>query len=440
MSSASGEGATNPNRPAARTAEGGTDRAAAPRGEKAHGRPSGGRSATRGQRGGQRADSRGGNRGEPRTESADSQDGARTGRRRRRRGRPSETADEVKKPTAVGMLADRALAFPDEHDWDLDAPGDEAASKIPRGPSPFDPPTAPLDTDGDDVSQSVDPDKALPEGLLRTVVGVRIAGRIVDFDAGNAEVQLGDDVVVETDRGLTIGKVAYPPMRRVDKGSFRQLLRKVDRTDAKQLQRNQAREDEAMAFCKAAIREHDLPMKLVRVEHQHTANKAVFFFTAENRVDFRDLVKDLARELRSRIEMRQIGVRDGSKHTGGIGSCGNTLCCSSWLQDFDPVSIRMAKDQNLVLNPTKVSGQCGRLKCCLAYEEELYKEARRQLPKMGRPVSTPEGRGTVCELDIPRMLVTVRRDDGTTRTYPANLLSHVAPSETMPLKAQRKEH
>jgi cell fate regulator YaaT (PSP1 superfamily) len=166
-------------------------------------------------------------------------------------------------------------------------------------------------------------------------------------------------------------------------------------------------------------------MKLIRVEYLHGGNKALFFFAAEHRVDFRDLVKDLAQRLHTRIVMRQVGVRDEAKMTGGIGSCGHTLCCATWMHKFEPVSIRMAKDQNLVLNPQKVSGQCGRLKCCLTYEQAQYQDARKEMPKHGRMVNTPDGEGKVQDMDILRRMVSVSFEDGTVRSYPADRLHPV---------------
>ncbi|MFH1130380.1 MAG: regulatory iron-sulfur-containing complex subunit RicT [Pseudomonadota bacterium] len=289
----------------------------------------------------------------------------------------------------------------------------------------LDPPTSQNDPDGEDVFIELDAEAQALEGTLKNVAMVRLGGQLVDFDAGDVPFSKDDTVVVETDRGLTIGVVAYPPMRRQCTEGLRRLLRKVDQNDQRQEERNKAREAESKEYCRARIRELALPMKLVAVEYLHNGSKAVFYFTADNRIDFRELVKDLAHRLHTRVEMRQIGVRDGAKMTGAIGSCGQTLCCSTWLQGFDPVSIRMAKDQNLVLNPTKVSGQCGRLKCCLAFEQQLYREARSNLPKVGKRVKTPTGEGEVQELDVPRMLVTIRKGDGTTETLPANLITQL---------------
>jgi cell fate regulator YaaT (PSP1 superfamily) len=335
--------------------------------------------------------------------------------------------------------AEELLELPDEASWDLDAEdaGDGVAPRVDRElTSILAPPLLPLDPDGEDSHLDLDPGDPTPAGTLALVVSVRLAEGVRDFDAGEFSIGKADLVVVETERGLTIGTVAHPPMRRMTKETLHRVLRKVDQTDSKQTERNQARQVQAHRVCKTNIRDRKLPMKLIQVEYLHNTNKAVFYFTAENRIDFRDLVKDLAQQLHSRVEMRQVGVRDGAKMSGGIGSCGYTLCCSTWLRDFDPVSIRMAKTQNLVLNPTKVSGQCGRLKCCLAYEQNLYQAARRQLPKIGRWVTTPNGDGRVEELDIPRLLVSVKYENGNVATYPNNLIQTSSASDQLGDEAQ----
>jgi cell fate regulator YaaT (PSP1 superfamily) len=268
----------------------------------------------------------------------------------------------------------------------------------------------------------LDPDQPTPTGHVCDAVGVRLCDqlRLQHFDAGGLScLAYGDQVIVETEQGLTLAVVEETRQRRLLREAPRRTVRPVDANDLRQRTRNVAREREAFEYCRDRIRQRRLPMKLIRVEYLHGGNKALFYFAAENRVDFRDLVKDLAGRLHTRIVMRQVGVRDEARMTGGTGSCGCELCCSTWLPRFDPVSIRMAKDQNLVLNPQKVSGQCGRLKCCLAYEQQQYVERRKGLPKQGRRVRTPDGDGRVLDLDILRQLVRVSRDDGTAQTYPA---------------------
>ncbi|MCA9670251.1 MAG: hypothetical protein KC503_31870, partial [Myxococcales bacterium] len=329
---------------------------------------------------------------------------------------PERARDDAARPAA--LADDDGLAGDDEDD---DGP---IAAPVELEREPDDP-------DGDQVFSALDEmtddewSKTFA-GQLRCVVPVRLgvrANKVEDFDAGELDVRAGENVVVETDRGLAIGTVVYPPMRRMVRDELPRVLRTLDANDQRQRARNEQRQDEAFSLCHERIRARELPMKLVRVEYLHSGNKALFYFAAESRVDFRELVRDLARKLHVRIEMRQVGVRDAAGLTGGIGSCGQQLCCSRFLQRFDPVSIRMAKDQNLVLNPTKVSGQCGRLKCCLAYEQKLYHEARKGLPKTGKRVETPDGRGIVREVDILRRLVRVLLEEGKLETYPANLVT-----------------
>jgi cell fate regulator YaaT (PSP1 superfamily) len=342
-----------------------------------------------------------------------------------------------------------ALEFPDESDWDISAPGarltpppaaaaaagsdeDEAWSgAAPAGPPLLDFPEPELDPDGDDEFIDLDPAAPEPKGILCNLAQVYLRDRcrLCPVEAGDLNPQPGDRVVVETDQGLSVGQVMRAAERALSEEPPRRVLRRVDANDQRQQARNLVREREAFTFCRDRIKQRKLPMKLIRVEYLHGGSKAMFYFAAENRVDFRDLVKDLAARLHTRIVMRQVGVRDESRMTGGIGSCGRELCCATWLPHFEPVSIRMAKDQNLVLNPQKVSGQCGRLKCCLAYEQAQYHECRKKLPKVGRRVLTPEGEGKVLDIDILRLLVRVIRDDGTEQVYAADRLQPAAPSQ-----------
>lgn len=209
------------------------------------------------------------------------------------------------------------------------------------------------------------------------VVGVRFkkAGKIYYFAPGQMSLALDDKVIVETARGIEFGEIVLPPRQVKEEDvvmPLKHVIRKASEEDKKTLAQNHIKEKEAFQICLKKIADHNLPMKLVDVEYTFDGNKIIFSFTAEGRVDFRELVKDLAAVFRTRIELRQIGVRDEAKMLGGIGSCGRVLCCSSFLGDFEPVSIRMAKDQRLSLNPTKISGICGRLMCCLKYENCAY--------------------------------------------------------------------
>lgn len=235
------------------------------------------------------------------------------------------------------------------------------------------------------------------------VVGVRFkkAGKIYYFDPAEHSVSSDQHVIVETARGVEYGKVVVGP-KTVGEEDVVLPLKKVIRiagdTDAKAVDENREAAKNAFATGLQKIKDHGLRMKLVDVEYTFDRNKIIFYFTAEGRVDFRELVKDLASVFRTRIELRQIGVRDEAKMLGGIGPCGRVLCCSSWLGDFEPVSIKMAKDQNLSLNPTKISGLCGRLMCCLKYEHDNYESAKEELPAVGRIVVTSMGDGKVVAL------------------------------------------
>jgi cell fate regulator YaaT (PSP1 superfamily) len=240
------------------------------------------------------------------------------------------------------------------------------------------------------------------------------ASKLYDFNAAEIEIAVGDRVVVETERGLSIAQVMRAPVER-EAGAAEKLItikRKATFEDLATLERNRQKEHEAFDFCLRRIVERSMQMKLVRVEYQFDGSKAVFYFTADGRVDFRDLVKDLAHTFHTRIEMRQIGVRDESKITGGIGICGRELCCCSFLRDFQPVSVKMAKEQNLALNPNKISGQCGRLLCCLDYEYETYCSLRKTFPKCGKRVRTATTNGVIDKLNILTGTITLRLDDG----------------------------
>ncbi|MDR7240328.1 PSP1 domain-containing protein [Neobacillus drentensis] len=237
------------------------------------------------------------------------------------------------------------------------------------------------------------------------VVGVRFkkAGKIYYFDPGDLSIEKDEFVIVETVRGVEYGK-AVIARKQVEEHDvvlpLKKVVRIADPKDKMIVEENKQAAKEAYEVCNEKVNEHQLDMKLVDVEYTFDRNKVIFYFTADGRVDFRELVKDLAAIFRTRIELRQIGVRDEAKMLGGIGPCGRMLCCSTFLGDFDPVSIKMAKDQNLSLNPTKISGLCGRLMCCLKYENDEYETAKALLPDLGEVIETPQGRGKVVGLNI----------------------------------------
>jgi len=249
------------------------------------------------------------------------------------------------------------------------------------------------------------------------VIGVRFspAGKVYFFDpAGFEDLNVGEYVVVETARGEEAGRVVVVPHQITDEEVVKRLKgiqRRASALDLAQVAYYQSREQNAMARCQEKIEEHHLPMKIVRAEYNYDGSRLVFFFAAEKRVDFRQLVQDLARSFKARIELRQIGVRDEAKLLGGIGRCGLTLCCSTWLSEFNPVSIKMAKLQELPLSPMDISGVCSRLLCCLAYENDTYAEVKETLPKRGKVVDTPHGRGTVTQVDVIKESVSVELEN-----------------------------
>ena len=257
------------------------------------------------------------------------------------------------------------------------------------------------------------------------VIGVRFrnAGKLYFFDPGEHWPTPGDYVVVETSRGVELGEVVTPVQALDDERAsvtLNQVTRVATASDIEQDRANRADEKEAFTICQHKISEHRLEMKLVGVEYTFDRSKILFYFTANGRVDFRSLVKDLASVFHTRIELRQIGVRDEAKMLGGLGPCGRPICCGSFLGDFQPVSIKMAKEQNLSLNPTKISGVCGRLMCCLKYEEDNYEQTRRRMPRVGREIRTPDGWGTVRDLNIIKETVRVwvpKGDSGDLREY-----------------------
>lgn len=261
---------------------------------------------------------------------------------------------------------------------------------------------------------------------MATVVGVRFknAGKLYYFDPGPLWPAAGSYVVVETARGIEYGQV-ITGVRQVEDdliaSPLKQVIRIATDEDARHAEENERFNEEAYRICQHKIEEHKLDMKLIGVEQTFDNAKILFYFTANGRVDFRSLVKDLASVFHTRIELRQIGVRDEAKMLGGLGPCGRPICCGSFLGDFQPVSIKMAKEQNLSLNPTKISGVCGRLMCCLKYEQDHYESTRKRMPKLGKEVETPEGRGNVVDMNVLKETVTVRFFKGDTaeqKTFP----------------------
>ena len=237
---------------------------------------------------------------------------------------------------------------------------------------------------------------------MEKVIGVRFkrVGKVYYFLPGKIQFKEGDHAIVETARGMEYGEVVVAEKEVEDKdvvAPLKQVVRRATSKDDRKMEENKRKEKDALATCEQKIKNHGLEMKLVDVEYTFDNSKIVFYFTADGRIDFRDLVKDLAGVFKTRIELRQIGVRDEAKMLGGLGPCGRPCCCSSFLGDFSPVSIKMAKEQNLSLSPTKISGLCGRLMCCLNYEHVHYSETRRRMPKLGSTVKTPDGEGVAIE-------------------------------------------
>ena len=238
-----------------------------------------------------------------------------------------------------------------------------------------------------------------------TIVGVRFkkAGKIYYFNPGDLDIKKNDCVIVETARGVELGEVVIGPKEVPEEdivAPLKDVIRIMTEEDRAQHLENKEKEKEAFEICLKKIEEHGLDMKLIDAEYTFDNNKVIFYFTADGRIDFRELVKDLAAIFRTRIELRQIGVRDEAKMLDGIGTCGRRLCCSTWLGDFEPVSIKMAKEQSLSLNPSKISGICGRLFCCLKFEHDVYQEVLDKLPGTGSLVETPYGEGRVIEINV----------------------------------------
>ena len=258
---------------------------------------------------------------------------------------------------------------------------------------------------------------------MAKVIGVRFKnlGKVYYFDPENHEIKIGDHVIVETARGVECGEVAMPNREIADDHivqPLRLIIRVATDADMDKLAENCRREIDAFSICQKKIAAHGLEMKLVDVEYTFDNSKILFYFTADGRVDFRELVKDLAGVFRTRIELRQIGVRDEAKMLGGLGLCGRPFCCSQFLAGFQPVSIKMAKEQGLSLNPVKISGTCGRLMCCLKYEQEAYQDLQRNTPPQGSYVSTPEGKGIVVGVGLLTGVLQVHLDSASPEAAP----------------------
>jgi len=249
------------------------------------------------------------------------------------------------------------------------------------------------------------------------VVGIifKEAGKVYYFDPGEMDLKLANEVVVETAQGVKLGEVVIVPEEISEEevvSPLKKVLRIATNKDKDQARESKQKEEEALKICEGKIKKHGLLMKLVDVERIFDGSRIIFYFSADARVDFRELVKDLASTLRTRIELRQIGVRDEAKMIGGLGPCGRRLCCTLFLSDFEPVSIRMAKEQDLALNPLKISGVCSRLMCCLKYEYEVYREFKKRAPGRGTKVETASGPGTVVDYNVPRETVVVEMAEG----------------------------
>ena len=282
---------------------------------------------------------------------------------------------------------------------------------------------------------------------MATVIGVRFkkAGKVYYFDPNGLWPKPGENVVVETARGVEYGEAVTSP-RTVDDAQVVQPLKKVVRIateeDTRRAEQNAQHEIEAFKICQDRVKKHKLDMKLVSVEHTFDNSKIIFYFTADGRVDFRELVKDLASVFKMRIELRQIGVRDEAKMLGGLGSCGRPICCGAFLGDFQPVSIKMAKEQGLSLNPTKISGLCGRLMCCLKYEQDNYEAVLKRLPKIGKDLVTPDGVGVLTEINAIREMVKVRirtaEDTFDLREYPIDDVRKPGPGDAAAVREAPK--
>lgn len=281
---------------------------------------------------------------------------------------------------------------------------------------------------------------------MAVVVGIRFkkAGKIYYFGPDDIELELEDAVIVETARGIEFGTVVIVPREMKEEdlmAPLKDVIRKATEEDVEHQAENIRKETEAFDICLKKIEKHKLDMKLIDIEYTFDNNKVIFYFTSDGRVDFRELVKDLASIFRTRIELRQIGVRDEAKMIGGLGPCGRTLCCSTFLGEFEPVSIKMAKEQDLSLNPTKISGICGRLMCCLKYEHDTYEEILTRLPEYGARVKTPRGIGRVVDTATLLEIVKVRlkTEDDTEEVIPFSI-DEIEEIKTEQKKERKKEN
>ena len=279
---------------------------------------------------------------------------------------------------------------------------------------------------------------------MSKVIGVRFKrpGKVYSFDAGNINVKAKDKVIVETAMGQEMGEVVINNKNLTNnkiKSSLKPIVRVATEKDLKHFTENKEKEKEAFKICEEKIKKHKLGMHLVDASYTFDNAKLLFYFTADNRIDFRELVKDLASIFKTRIELRQIGVRDQVRRIGGNGVCGRELCCCTFLNNFDTVSIKMAKEQNIALNPAKISGNCGRLMCCLRYEQEAYEEKLKKLPKVGAIVKTADGEGTVDSIEILKGIVRVKIKDGEDTFYKKYLASEIKIIKNIESKEMNQE-
>ena len=283
---------------------------------------------------------------------------------------------------------------------------------------------------------------------MSKVIGVRFKrpGKVYFFDAGNINVKAKDKVIVETAMGQEMGEVVINNKNITNnkiKSSLKPIIRVATEKDLKHFAENKEKEKEAFKICEEKIKKHKLGMHLVDASYTFDNAKLLFYFTADNRIDFRELVKDLASIFKTRIELRQIGVRDQVRRIGGNGVCGRELCCCTFLNNFDTVSIKMAKEQNIALNPAKISGNCGRLMCCLRYEQEAYEEKLKKLPKVGAIVKTEDGEGTVDSIEILKGIVRVKIKDGEDtfyKKYPASEIKIIKNIESKEMNQEEREN
>lgn len=259
---------------------------------------------------------------------------------------------------------------------------------------------------------------------MAVIVGISLkkGGKVTYYDPDRLSLRTGDEVIVPTSKGIEFGTVVTPPCEVPDSNvpvELKKVVRRATDRDRQQKERNEARRERALRKCQELIAKHQLPMKLIDVAYVFDGSSITFYFTSEGRVDFRALVRDLAAALKTRIELRQIGVRDEAKMIGGLGPCGRTLCCASFLDEFRPVSIRMAKEQHLPLNPAKISGVCGRLMCCLCYEQDAYRRFQRRVPELGEKIETERGEARVIGHDVLSGKVTLELESGDKFSLPA---------------------